>query len=281
MKLVDSHAHLDDPRFAEDLEAVMERADRQGVDTVLTVGCLGEDEGVPERVQALLDRWPSVRAAFGVHPHDARWLSDGLERRLEELVRQPRVLAVGEIGLDYHYDHSPRDVQREAFGRQIRLARRQDKPIIVHTREAEADTIDIIEREFDESSTCPGVLHCFTGSAKLADACLRRGFFVSFGGILTFKKADALREVARRVPIERLLVETDCPYLAPVPHRGKRNEPAYVDLVLQTLAEIRELSAEALASQIVRNFESLFRPSGHPSPAGSTDPSVPEADSTA
>lgn len=260
MKLVDSHAHLDDARFAEDLDSVMERAGQRGVDAILTVGCLGEDHRAADSVRALLDRWSGLFGAFGVHPHDARFMSDFWEARLFELMADPRVLGWGEIGLDYYYDNSPRDVQREAFARQVDLAKTVGKPIIVHTRDAEKDTLEILGRAFPEGSERSGVLHCYTGSAELAELCLRRGFYISFGGILTFKKADDLRAVAERIPADRLLAETDCPYLAPVPHRGKRNEPAFVEFVLDALADIRGVSRQALASQIIRNFQSLFEP---------------------
>ena len=260
MKLVDSHAHLDDPRFASDLDSVIQRAEHQGVETILTVGCLGEDSRVPDRVNSLLDRWSCLFAAFGVHPHDARFMSDVWEVKLSELMKESRVLAWGEIGLDYFYDNSPREAQREVFARQARLAKESGKPIIVHTRDAEEDTLRILREVFPEGSERSGVLHCFTGSGELAEACLRLGFYISFGGILTFKKADALRAVAEQIPEDRLLIETDSPYLAPVPHRGKRNEPSFVGCVLDMLAEIRGVPRETLASRLDRNFKSLFGP---------------------
>ncbi|MFZ0428079.1 MAG: TatD family hydrolase [Acidobacteriota bacterium] len=264
MRLVDSHAHLDDPRFAEDLEAVMERAARQGVATVLTVGCLGEDPRVPERVGTLLERWSCLRAAFGVHPHDARFMDDRLEARLCELMADPRVLGWGEIGLDYYYDNSPRTAQREAFARQVALAKAAGKPVIIHTRDAEEDTLAILSEAYPKGSERPGVLHCFSGSARLAEACLERGFFISFGGIVTFKKADSLREIAASVPSDRLLIETDSPYLAPVPHRGRRNEPAFVECVLNVLSGLRGLEPADLGERIWRNFELLFAPAEEP-----------------
>ncbi len=260
MNLVDSHAHLDDPRFEEDLEEVLERAAQRGVTSILTIGCLGEDPHVPDRVCALLERFSPLVAAFGVHPHDARFMSDRWEDRLDGLAADPKVLGIGEIGLDYHYDNSPRDAQRESFARQIDLAKARKMPIIIHTRDAEEDTVDILQRAFPPGSVRPGVLHCFTGSADLAEACLHLGFYISFGGIVTFKKAGALREVAAQVPDDRLLIETDSPYLAPVPLRGKRNEPAFVELVLEKLAQIRGVSREAIASRVVGNFQRLFEP---------------------
>ncbi len=258
MNLVDSHAHLDDPRFADDLPAVIARAEQAGVGQIMIVGCLGSDPEARDRVLRLLDAWPRLRAAFGVHPHDARFMGDSLEAELDRLMGDPRVLGLGEIGLDFYYDNSPRDVQAEAFARQLSLARRHRKPVVIHTRDAEPETIEILSAEPGVPKMDWGVLHCFTGSENLARAGLELGFSLSFGGVLTFKKASELREIAGRVPGDQILLETDCPYLAPVPHRGKRNEPAYVVRVAETLAACRNMSVQDVASQTTRNFQRLF-----------------------
>jgi TatD DNase family protein len=199
-----------------------------------------------------------IFAAFGVHPHDAKWFDEGAELQIGRLLEHPKVVGLGEIGLDYYYNHSPKSAQRIAFQRQIRLAKLKGKPAIVHSRNAEEETVRILEEEFSESIQNAGILHCFTGSMEMADRCLRRGFYVSFGGILTFKKAETLREVARRVPLERLLIETDSPYLAPVPMRGKRNEPAYLIWVARQLAELRGKGVREIAEATTANFRRLF-----------------------
>jgi len=258
MNLVDSHAHLDDPRFADDLAAVIGRAEQAGVNRIMTVGCLGADAEARDRVLRLLDDWPSLRAAFGVHPHDARFMDDSLEGEIDRLMADPRVLGIGEIGLDFYYDNSPRDAQAEAFARQLALARRHHKPVVIHTRDAESETIEILSSEPDLPRADRGVLHCFTGSEELARAGLELGYSLSFGGVLTFKKAEELRAIAGWVPGDRILLETDCPYLAPVPHRGKRNEPAYVAKVAEVMAACRNSPAEKVASQAAANFQRLF-----------------------
>lgn len=258
MKLVDSHAHLDDPRFKDDLPEVILRAGEAGVDRILIIGCLGEDRLARDRVLSLLDRWPGLRAAFGVHPHDARFMGDSLEGELDGLMADARVVGLGEIGLDFYYDNSPRDAQAEAFSRQLAIARRHRKPVIIHTRDAEPQTLEILSSRPGSTGGRPGVFHCFTGSKTLAEAGLDMGFYLSFGGVLTFKKAEELRAIAASVPDDRMLVETDCPYLAPVPYRGKRNEPAYVFQVAETLASCRGVGVETVASLTTRNFLRLF-----------------------
>jgi len=252
-RLTDSHAHLDFPQLSDDLDAVLGRARSAGVDRILTVS---STLGDASRVAALAAQLPDTWAAVGVHPHEAAGLRDEHLRELRGLAASAPVVAIGEIGLDYHHDHSPREQQREAFRRQVRLAREVALPIVVHSREAEEDTAVILEEE--GAAEVGGVIHCFTSSQALADRCLDLGLLISFSGIVTFRNADALREVARRIPSDRLLVETDSPYLAPVPHRGKSNEPAHVRVVAEAVAALRGETLEALGTATTANFERLF-----------------------
>ena len=232
--LIDTHSHLDDRRFDRDREAVIARAQEAGVHTFITIGC---DLATSRAAVALADRYPFVYATVGVHPHEVRHVKDAWFTELRDLARHPKVLAYGEIGLDYHYDHSPRDIQRARFREQVRLARELTLPIVIHTREAQEDTIGILKEE--RASELGGVFHCFSGDAWLAKDALDLGFYVSFSGVITFHNATMLREIAVTVPMDRLLIETDCPYLTPVPHRGNRNEPAYVKLVAEQIARVR------------------------------------------
>jgi TatD DNase family protein len=257
--LIDSHCHLADPAFSTDLEAVVSRARAAGVSRAL---CVLEAGDAAEAAQAerLAEMWTECRFAVGVHPHMARDFAGRLDR-FEAWVREalkgrPPACAIGEIGLDYHYDLSPREVQRELFRAQVRLARDVGLPVVVHTRKAEADTISILQEE--GGGEIRGVLHCFSGSADLASAALDLGFAVSFAGMLTFPNAADLRRVAALIPADRLLTETDCPYLAPAPHRGRRNEPAWVVRVLETLAEVRGERVEELARAVDLNFTWVF-----------------------
>jgi TatD DNase family protein len=259
--VIDSHCHLADDTFAADLEEVIRRATDAGVERALVILEAGnpQESAHAERVERL---WPGVRFSVGVHPHQAHQFAGDTERAVrtvrEQLATTPSARAVGEIGLDYHYDFSPRDVQQAVFRAQVRLARELDLPVVIHTREADEDTLAIVRAEGGGATR--GVLHCFTGDAALADAGLALGLFVSLAGILTFPKAAALRETARRVPLDRLLTETDSPFLAPVPYRGKRNEPAYVGRVVETLAEMHGMPAPQMAERTAANFHTLFRP---------------------
>ena len=259
--MVDSHCHLADETFASDLDAVIARAREAGLERTLVVLEAGNEK---EAVQAaaVSALWPETRFTIGVHPHQAHQFAADPGRAAavvrEQSAATPSARAVGEIGLDYHYDFSPRDVQQAVFRAQIRLARELERPVVIHTREADEDTLEILREE--GGGALRGVLHCFTGNDALADAGLALGFFVSLAGILTFPKAGALRETARRVPLDRLLVETDSPFLAPVPYRGKRNEPAYVARVVEALAAMHSLPPERLADLTTANFHSLFRP---------------------
>ena len=255
---VDSHAHIDGEEFDADRDDVVARARAAGVRAILNVGTGDPHGGNFERAVSVAEAYEGVYAAAGVHPHDARLYDDAAERRLLEALRgSRRVVALGEIGLDYHYDNSPREAQREVFARQLRLARAEGLPVIIHSREADEETAEILTRELAGSGTV-GVLHCFGGGPALAEVALGLGFYVSFAGNVTFKKAETLREVAAGVPLGRLLVETDCPYLAPVPQRGRRNEPAFVVETARFLAGLRGVSHEELGRVTSENFSRLF-----------------------
>ena len=252
MRLVDSHVHLDDQKFDADREAVIERALAAGVDRMMAIGT---SNGPPDLESAirLAERYPFMVATIGVHPHDASKATLETFARLRELAAYPQVAAIGEIGLDYHYDFSPRDVQRSVFRQQLEIAAEAGKPVVIHTRESWFDTLALVE------PANRGIIHCFTGDAHQAREALDLGFHLAFGGVLTFPNAEAVREAARITPEDRLLLETDCPYLAPVPHRGQRNEPAYVVETARSIGELKQLSAEEIGHQTSQNFRSFFR----------------------
>jgi TatD DNase family protein len=255
----DSHAHIDGPEFDADRDAIIERAHAAGVTTILNVGTGDPHSGAFERALELGRKHTSLYTAIGVHPHDARFYDDAAESRIKQLIESgERVVAWGEIGLDFHYDNSPRDVQVDVFKRQLRAARECDLPVIVHTREAETETIEVLRHDYAGAAR-RGVFHCFSGSLALAEQALALGFLISFSGIVTFRKAEALREVARQVPLDRLLVETDCPFLAPIPYRGKRNEPAYVVEVARCIAELRGVELDEIARVTTANFKRFLR----------------------
>jgi TatD DNase family protein len=252
--LVDSHCHLDFPDFASELPDVIARAKAAGVGTLVTIGTkLSQFAGVA----AAAARFADVYCTVGSHPHEAEHepLADSVP--LLELARQPKVVGIGETGLDYYYEHSPRTQQQANFRAHIAAARELGLPLVVHTRDAEDDTIEILTEEMGEGAFT-GLIHCFTGTQRLADAALDLGLYISASGIMTFKKSDALRDVLKRVPLDRLLVETDAPYLAPTPHRGKRNEPAFVVHTAAQLAEVKGVSASELADATTNNFFHLF-----------------------
>ena len=251
---VDSHAHVSAPEFDADRSDVLARARAGGVAVILDVAVSGPEPRF-EMALALADAYPGIYVALGVHPHDAKTYTPDLERRLLELSAHPKVIAWGEIGLDYHYDHSPRPVQRDVFLRQLHLAEQRGLPVVIHSREAEADTLALLR---EHAGRVRGVLHCFTGSRQMARHCVEWGLYISFSGILTFRNASALVEIARELPRERVLIETDCPYLAPVPYRGKRNEPLFVREVARRLAEIWGESPEAVGRRTAENFRALF-----------------------
>jgi len=256
---IDSHAHIDGPEFDADREEVIQRARDAGISTILNIGTGDPLGGALERAVELAEKYKDIHTAIGTHPHDARLFDEKAEQRITSLLKQSsRVIAWGEIGLDFHYDNSPRDVQREVFRRQLDLARDAHLPVIIHTREAEDETIEILKSHL-AGSNLAGIMHCFSGSLRLAQQALELGFLISFSGIVTFKKAEDLRAVAEQVPLDRLLIETDCPFLSPVPFRGKRNEPAYVVEVARCLAELRGMSVEEIASVTTENFSRLFK----------------------
>jgi TatD DNase family protein len=254
---IDSHAHIDGPEFDDDREEVLKRAHDAGVLTILNVGTGDPHSGALERAVEFGRTHENIYTAIGTHPHDARLYDDRAEEKIKALIKNERVIAWGEIGLDFHYDNSPRDVQIDVFKRQLRAARECDLPVIIHTREAETETIEILRSEYAGTKR-GGIFHCFSGSLELAQAALELGFMISFSGILTFKTAGDLREVAEHVPLARMLIETDCPYLSPIPYRGKRNEPAYVIEVARVLGELYDVELEAMACLTSDNFRRFF-----------------------
>lgn len=252
--LVDSHCHLDFPEFAPDLEAVVARAGEAGVGAMLTIGTrLDRFPGV----RAVAERFANVYCTVGVHPHEAK---DAPEKAADELARlagHPKVVGFGETGLDFYYEHSPKADQERSFRAHIAAARDAGLPLVVHSRDADPDTLRVLGDEYRQGPFT-GLMHCFSSGPELAEGALALGLYISFSGIVTFKKADQVRAVAAKVPLDRLLVETDAPYLAPHPNRGKRNEPAFTALTAARLAEDRGLSAEALAEATTDNFFRLF-----------------------
>ena len=253
--VADSHCHLADPRLRDDVADVIARARDAGVTTLIAVGAI--DSIATDRLTvAIAERNDGVYAAVGVHPHNAIDCDAGRLAELRDLARSPRVVAIGESGLDFHYMQSPQAAQEDALRRHLELAAELGKPIVIHCRDAEARVIAIVR----EAGMPPrgGVIHCFTGDADAARRFLELGFHISFSGILTFRNAAAIREAAALVPAERLMVETDAPYLAPEPYRGKRNEPAFVTRTLEVLACLRNEDADLLGRRILANVQSLF-----------------------
>ena len=255
--LVDSHCHLDFPDFAAERDAVIARAFAAGVGTMLTV-CTRLDQFAG--VEAIAEGENRIWCSVGAHPHEAADHGDLLAERLIELAAHPRVIGIGETGLDFHYDLSPRETQERVFRTHIAASHATGLPLIIHAREADADIADILAAE----KPPPGVLHCFTGSRGLAEAALDLGFYVSISGIVTFRNADDLRAIVRDVPLDRLLVETDAPYLAPVPYRGKRNEPAFVVATAAVVAGLKGVEPGALAATTTENFFRLFAKAQRP-----------------
>lgn len=251
--LVDSHCHLNYPQFAE-IDAVIARAKQAGVGIMQTISTKRSDFA---QVKALADAHPEIYCSIGVHPHEAEPHEDITEAELLAEANHPRVIGIGETGLDYYYEHSPREVQRELFRRHIHVARTLDLPVIVHSRDADDETVAIL-REMHAQGPFRFLIHCFSTTQYLAEAAIAMGGYVSFAGIITFKKSQALRDIAAVLPLDRLLVETDSPYLAPEPHRGKPAEPAYTALTAAKLAEIKGIGAEEVAAATTRNFLNLF-----------------------
>jgi len=253
--LVDSHAHIQGKEYAGEAEAVIARARAAGVETIVAVGGAGDMSSNTEAVR-MANAFPNVYATVGMHPHDAKDVGVEALEVLKNLAMDAKVVAIGETGLDYYYSHSPHDVQRRVFSQFIHMARQTRLPIVVHERDAAQDAAELLRRE-GAGELC-GVIHCFTGTYEAACAYLDLGFYLSFTGIITFKNADALREVVSKIPLERILVETDSPYLTPVPHRGKRNEPAYVRFVAETIAKVKDLTVEDIAQATTANVKQLF-----------------------
>ncbi|MFH1963999.1 MAG: TatD family hydrolase [Acidobacteriota bacterium] len=262
MFLVDSHTHLEFEDYADDLEQVLERAYERSVRIILSVSCINakNDGGdLVSLVRGFSGEKVRILSAFGVHPHDAVIWDNRVRDRVFELCKQNSTAALGEIGLDYHYNHSPADTQQEVFIQQIDLAGELELPIIVHSREAEEDTMRILDGHFRNGRyNKSGVVHCYTGSVETAGKILDLGFYLSFGGIVTFEKAEQVLAVIRNVPLERILLETDAPFLAPVPYRGKRNEPSYLNFVVEKIAAIRKIPCEEVARVTTDNFNRLF-----------------------
>ncbi|WP_454062616.1 TatD family hydrolase [Candidatus Nitrospira salsa] len=255
--LIDSHVHLDDERYNPDRAEIFERAEEAGVESFITIGC---DLATSRAAVELADRHANVYATVGVHPHEVKHIQDSWYQELKELAKHPKVVGYGEIGLDFHYDHSPREIQRQRFREQIQLAHELQLPVVIHTREAQNDTITILREE--HAAKIGGVIHCFSGDATLANDALGLGFYISFSGIITFRNASELREIVRTVPDDRLLIETDAPYLTPVPYRGKRNESAYIKQVAEKVAKVKEgenpEAFERIAKITATNAKRLF-----------------------
>jgi TatD DNase family protein len=263
MMFVDSHAHLDGERFDVDRDEVIARARKAGVQTIVAIGN-GDGPGQVDCGIRLAEKYDFIYATLGIHPHEARLADDAAYQHMERLARHPKVIAWGEIGLDYFYDHSPRDVQRQVFARQMEMAAAAKLPIVIHCRPSEGsddawDECLGLAREHWAATGLGGILHCFTGNWPQAKLALEMGFMISFAGNVTFPKAQQIRDAALEVPLERMLIETDSPYLAPVPYRGQRNEPAFVKETAKKLGELRGLSAEEVGRQTTRNFYKFFK----------------------
>ncbi len=260
MIFVDSHCHIDGEAFDADRDEVVERARQVGVEMMLNIGTGNPHTNDFERAVVCAENYANVFTAIGVHPHDAKEYDDPAEEHLIDLAQSSeKVIAWGEIGLDFYYDHSPRAIQKEVFRRQIRTAEELNLPVIIHSRDADDETVEILRSECSAKEFRGGIMHCFGGTSEMAKDLMDIGFLISFAGNVTFKKAENLREAARVVPLEKLLVETDCPFLAPVPFRGKRNEPSFVVHTAKFLAEFYEIELEKLAKQTTENFEKFFK----------------------
>jgi TatD DNase family protein len=253
--LIDSHAHIQGKEYAGEAAAVIERARSAGVEKIIAVGGAGDMSSNTEAV-ALAEAYPNVFATVGMHPHDAKDVGADDLAILKKLAARPKVVAVGETGLDYYYNHSAHDVQRRVFAQFIHMALETDLPLVVHERDGAREAAELLSNE--GAGRLRGVIHCFTGTYEAARAYLDLGFYLSFTGIITFKNAEPLRDVVRKVPLDRMLVETDSPYLTPVPHRGRRNEPAYVRFVAETIASLKGIPVEEIARITSANVEALF-----------------------
>lgn len=251
--LFDTHSHLNAEQFKDDLQEVIARMKEVGVSYTVVVGF---DEVTIKKAIELAETYDFIYAAVGWHPVDAIDMTEEHLKWLEELAAHPKVVALGEMGLDYHWDKSPKEVQKEVFRKQIRLARKVNLPIIIHNREATQDIVDILKEE--NASEVGGIMHCYSGGVEVAKQCVEMNFLISLGGPVTFKNAKKPKEVAMEIPMEQLLIETDCPYLTPHPFRGKRNEPSYVKLVAEEIAQLKGLSYEEVAAKTTENAKKLF-----------------------
>jgi TatD DNase family protein len=252
--LIDSHSHLEMPEFKKDLEEVIQRAKASGVEYIFTVGTEEKDW---MRALEIAHSHPSIYAILGVHPHNTKEIDDQTYSTLKQLCRNEKVKAYGEIGLDFYRNLSPRDVQLNRFWEQIELAKELRLPIVVHDREAHQETLEILKSE--KAEECGGIIHCFSGDYRMAKECLEMGFYISIPGSITFKNAERFQEIIRRRPLESLLIETDAPFLAPVPFRGKRNEPSYIRYTAQKVAEIKNVSFEKVAEVTTENASRVFK----------------------
>lgn len=252
--LIDSHAHLDDRRFDRDRDRLIESLKENGIDLVINPGA---DLQTSIKAVALAEKYENIYAAVGVHPHSAKEMDDSTVNVLKSFTNREKVIAIGEIGLDYYYDNSPRDIQRKRFIEQLNLAKEVDLPVIIHSRSAAGETFEILKEAQD--GKLEGVLHCYSGSVEMAREYIKLGFYISIAGPVTFKNARVLKEVAKEVPLDKLLIETDAPYLTPEPYRGKRNEPIYVRYVAGTIAEIKGITFEEVAKATSENTKKLFR----------------------
>ncbi|MCK8817080.1 TatD family hydrolase [Natroniella sulfidigena] len=250
--LTDTHAHLDFDRFEQDRQEVIARAKEEGISTIINVGA---DMQSSENSVELAKEYDFIYASVGVHPHEAKSVTKEDYQRLKELARHEKVIAIGEIGLDYHYDNSPREVQQQVFKEQLRVAKEVGLPVAIHSRDAKDDTLKILE---EEASGLEGVMHCYAYDFNVARKVLRLGFHIAFGGVITFNNASKLRTVVDKVSLNKILLETDAPYLTPDPHRGQRNEPSYVKHVAEKIAEIKGVSLEEVAQQTTANARKLF-----------------------
>jgi len=259
---IDSHAHLDGKQYASDREQVIARAREAGLETIVAIGN-GDGPGTLDCGVKLAEQHPFMYATVGIHPHEAQLANDAAYQEMERIAKHPKIIAWGEIGLDYFYEHSPRDVQRHVFTKQMEVARAAKLPIVIHCRpsnnseDAWEDCLGLIQQHWS-SSSLGGILHCFTGSWTHAKRALDMSFMISFAGNITFPKAQQIRDAATQVPLDRMLIETDSPYLAPVPHRGKRNEPAFVVEVARQVGELRGLSTEEIGVKTTENFKRFF-----------------------
>lgn len=252
--LIDSHAHLDDPRFDNDRDKLINSLKDNGVEIVINIGA---DLQTSISSVSLAEKYDNIYAAIGVHPHSAKEVDNSTIEVLRTFAKRDKVVAIGEIGLDYYYDNSPRDIQRKWFIEQLNLAKELNLPVVIHTRDAAQETFDILKEAQDGSLR--GVLHCYSGSVEMAMEYIKMGFYISLGGPVTFKNAKVSKEVAKNIPLDKLLIETDCPYLTPEPYRGKRNEPVYVRYVAGTIAELRGITYEELERTTNRNTKDLFK----------------------